>query len=202
MPPRRPTASGEQTALSFAFMSQSQQQRGQPSLGSRENFFASDEEDYEEVPPPSERGPDYGVTKAEWFSKSILLQVGEPVVLCPRCLHEDDVASELSEPVDHIPPSHVSLEGENSRQFYTDHRRHRYCLDWRCGHYAWGGVLQDRPTTEYLRVVEITLDDIYGVVPKRDEYYRNAQSRKARGWNDVKNHRRLIRELEAGDPDL
>jgi hypothetical protein len=85
---------------------------------------------------------------------------------------------------------------------YTDHRRHRYCLDYICGHYAWGGLLQDRPTTAYLDIVEVIVDDIYEVIQRRDEYIGNAQSRKARGWNDVKNHRQLIRELEAANPDL
>lgn len=165
-----------------------------PALGCRQNWWGTDDD--HDLEPVQVRGHEElpGVSRLVWLAKSILLKAGDPTLLCPRCYHELDEASELSEPEDYVPASLVEIEDGRFRMLYTDHRQHRHCTE--CGHVAWGGILQDRPPEAFFRIVRDVLDVADLPSSTRGAIYAEAQGRKARGVSDRTNMESLIYQIE------
>lgn len=76
-------------------------------LGSRENFFNSDSEAYDDEPESRDHGDHAGVNRNKWVAKKILLGAPGTRHLCPNCWRELDVAADLTEPRHYVPPSEV-----------------------------------------------------------------------------------------------
>lgn len=135
----------------------------------RDNYFGdSDDEDQRERVGHSQFA---GTAKAEWAAKTLLKDgVGrlDPIVLeqdpstCPvdceafdehgECehqdwvLHDEETSAELSEPKHYI--------REVDTQLRTSDGLYRRRENAECGHLVSGGAIPDRPTEEFLGIVE------------------------------------------------
>jgi len=162
-----------------------------PALGSRENYFAVDDERYEGDDQPAGHVEKTGVNREAFIAAQILRRAAGARLLCPHCWHEleddDRREVELTDPLHYVAPSEVEIETEAdddpiTERRYTDHRRHRRCPQ--CSQVVWGGVLADRPREELLAVVDEVLE-VFDVAPSTAEKLRlRAAERKQRGLSD------------------
>jgi len=171
-----------------------------PALGSRKNFFETDEEDYADESEETLNGPrpqdvdrDWGVrhtfhhgtTKAEYVAHSLLKQ--SATVLCPvtlhappnrgkeplfnflfgdadelehdpDALHTEREAVELSDPELHVPKEFPDgFAPDESVQYRL---RRRYNDEY--GYVSFGGKIANRPTDEFMEIVDSVLDYLVG----------------------------------------
>ncbi|MFB6125739.1 MAG: hypothetical protein ABEJ79_00345 [Halolamina sp.] len=98
---------------------------------------------------------DHGTrSKADWLAHA-LLKATAPRLLDPISLEEDGTERELSAPELYVEPSRVEdADGQLVAELYGDHRRHRY--EPETGHIT-GPKIDDRPTDEFLEVVDTVL---------------------------------------------
>lgn len=166
-------------------------------LGARGNWWGR--EDLEVEHP--EHGELQGITRERWIAGK-LLRGPSATLYCPKCYHEDEVSIELSDPEHYVPESELELEADDgeiiSIPLYGDYRRHRHCTGDCCGYVSWGGLLADRPMSEFLELVRTVLVELDVPERYRNELVARAQSRKARGQRDERNMEAVLRELRYG----
>lgn len=144
-----------------------------------------------------------GVNRDQWVAGSILRTHGNPTLYCPDCWPEPKVP--LSDPEHHLPHAECLRVWDDDAAEWVqevikhDHRRHRACP--RCGTISFGGVLADRPTEEFLGVVDAVLDALDLPSSTRGSLREGAAARKAdEHWQkgDEANLTQLIREYRYG----
>jgi hypothetical protein len=184
----------------------------------RDNYFA--ETDSEESNEDAGHLEFAGIAKAEWAAKSLLMDgVGrlDPIVLeedptqCPKdcpefeadgecrhqswILHDEDTTNELSE------PKHYVRELES--QLLTSDGLYRRRENEECGHLVSGGAIPDRPTEEFLGIVDDWLQflqqpnsNLMITTAERERLLHRARELKRSGEkHDVTILRQLIQEV-------
>lgn len=146
-----------------------------------------------------------GVGRDQWIAGSILRSYGNPTLYCPRCWHQDDRAVPLSDPQHHLPTAECHYEWDSETATLEkivlkhDHRRHRHCTADDCGAVSFGGVLADRPTEEFLKIVDTVIDALDHVPePRRERLREQAAERKQEGMGDEENMERLLTDIRHG----
>lgn len=183
----------------------------------RDNYFAETESNTTDKADSLEFS---GTAKAEWAAKTLLKDgVGrlDPIVLeedptkcpedCPEfeeegecrhqswMLHDQDTTNELSE------PKHYVRELES--QLRTSDGLYRRRENEECGHLVSGGAIPDRPTEEFLGIVDDWLQflqqpnsDFIITTAERERLLRRARELKRSGEkHDVTILRQLIQEV-------
>lgn len=98
-----------------------------------------------------------GTPKAMWVAKTVLRR--EATVLCPHCLHHNDVANPISDPEEYV-PREVVIERDGGKNIVLElavlPKAHRYCEE--CGSVSFGGPLADRDLEEFRAILDELCD--------------------------------------------
>lgn len=119
------------------------------------------------------------------------------------CLHDDGEIVALSEPSEYVPKRHDGAYGSfDYRQF-----RHRNRVSEEYGYLSFGGPIADRPTEEFLAVVDAALDDIEAVhIPpatQREIRKRAKRMKQCSDLHDTQIMKRVVRWMAyPGDLDI
>jgi len=91
--------------------------------------------------------------KPLWIAKTVLRR--EATVLCPHCLEQQDRATPLSEPDEHV-PREIVIPREGGKDIIVElavlPKAHRHCEA--CGSVSFGGPLADREFEEFKAILD------------------------------------------------
>lgn len=132
-----------------------------------------------------------GTEWCEYVGRTVLRDFQGAVFLCPECLYEQDRTREQTDPRHHVNKLHKTEH--RHIHLHVLRRRWRECTT--CGSLSFGGVLADRPKSEFAAVADHIVDVLPVGPNQADKLRSDALARKGRGrMNDEQIIEKLLRE--------